>query len=148
IPVDSVTTQWHIDLLRCDLRPILTALSTSPPAGRLENYLHETDLTRNRSYGFTLGVAKWQILGGQSQDRFTAVTRQRGLGSQAALSVAYEGLRGYNGSTYFGSDEWSADFRADMGGFAVGPTLADLCYGFHALYAHDQKSMSDSELRS
>ena len=134
----------HAALIRGNLDPLTVDLAANVSGVRLESYLNEKTLTREHSWGFTLGIGKWVDVGGTDFKR-VAKTERRNI--EGRLQESYLGARGYKGRWVGESMSWHVDLKADMKGFAAGerPLVGEFDFGLHLVWIATQKSLSADE---
>lgn len=135
--------QFHADLVAGRTTALLLALQEERAGITLENYLNQKTITRTASWGFTLGIGKWQTVGGKDFTSVTEVERQDPAG---ALQRSYLGTRGYKGRWVGETFEWSVDLRADMKGFAKPVKVSSYTFGMHLAWSATQESLSADEI--
>jgi hypothetical protein len=139
----AALTKFHADLVRARTLPVTASIAANEPGVGLELYLNQKTLTRERSWGFTLGLGKWGRVGGKDFTKMSVVQR---FDLKNRVQESYLGVRGYKGSWAGASIEWGVDLRADMKDYASEPKVSDYSLGLHLLWATDQKVLSASEL--
>jgi hypothetical protein len=134
----------HPALIRGKLDSLTGDIAAHVPGVRLETYLNQKTLTRERSWGFTLGIGKWVDIGGKD---FKRVVRMERRNIQGRLQESYLGARGYKGQWVGESTSWNVDLQAGMKTFADGdvPLVAEFDFGLHLVWTADQKTLSDDE---
>ena len=142
--VDQAALQaFHAELLRARTRPIVEAIAARRPGVGLEMYLNQKELTRSRSWGFTLGLGKWGTVGGKDFKKIATVRR---LDGQGRVQESYLGARSYKGQWVGETFEWGVDLKAEMKDYAAQPLVADYSFGIHLLWRAEQKHLSGTEL--
>lgn len=140
---EKALSQFHGDLVAGRTTDLLAALQQGKAGVALESYLNQTTLTRTASWGFTLGIGKWQTVGGKDFRTVTEVEREDIAG---ALQRSYLGTRGYEGRWVGETFTWSVDLRADMKGYAKPVKVSSYSFGVHLAWSATQKSLSVDEL--
>jgi hypothetical protein len=139
---DAKLREFHNDLMLCDTVGLLDWAAQPENADALKTYLRQKTVTRERAWGFTLGLLPWIKIGGLDKDKLTFVERKDEKLNRK--QVAYRGVRQYEDK----GKEWASDFKADMPGFSAGaePTACEFEYGFHFRFQYNEKSLSEGEL--
>ena len=135
--------RFHADLIRARTLPVTTSIAANDAGVTLELYLNQKSLSRERSWGFTLGLGKWARVGGTDFKKVAVVQR---FDLTSRVQESYLGARGYKGSWVGESIEWGVDFKADMKDYAIEPKVSDYSFGLHLLFASEQKSFEANEL--
>jgi hypothetical protein len=135
--------QFHGDLIRARTLPVTTSIAANVAGVTLELYLNQKSLSRERSWGFTLGLGKWVHAGGRDFKKVAVVQR---FDLENRVQESYLGARGYKGSWAGESIEWGVDFKADMKDYAREPKVSDYSFGLHLLLATEQRSLEADEL--
>jgi hypothetical protein len=131
----------HADLAGSRTESLLTKVGE--PGVEIETYLNEKEVTRNQTWGFTLGFGKWATLGGKD---FKKVTTVRRTDIEGRVQDVYNGARSYEGTWIGETFRWGVDFKADMKEFAREPLVSDFSFGLHLYWLDDQKELSGMEL--
>ncbi|HEY2907201.1 MAG TPA: hypothetical protein VGJ29_14965 [Vicinamibacterales bacterium] len=135
--------ELHDALIRGNLQPALTAIREARPGIVLEQYLNEKTVERTASWGFTLGIGKWATLGGTDTRTIMPVVR-RDIRDERQES--YLGLRAYQGNWIGETFKWSADFNAEMTGFAERPEVPQFSFGIHLLWQQTISRLSENDV--
>jgi hypothetical protein len=135
--------RFHADLVAGRTTDLLVAIRQGQAGVALESYLNQKTLTRAASWGFTLGIGKWQTVGGKDFRTVTEVEREDIAG---ALQRSYLGTRGYEGRWVGETFTWSVDLRADMKGYAKPVKVSSYSFGVHLAWSATQKSLSVDEI--
>jgi hypothetical protein len=133
----------HDQLIRGNLQPALSQLVAKQPGLALERYLNEKRVERTQSWGFTLGLGKWATLGGTDTRTIRPAVRRDIRGQR---QETYLGLRAYQGNWIGQSFKWSADFNAEMNGFAQSPLASQFSFGIHLLWQQTISRVSDNDI--
>ena len=128
----------------CDLRRLLEL--TAGGSIELDTYLHQKTLTRAHAWGFTLGVARWNI-SGRDKKELSEVRQKNVLTGRER--IAYLGMRGYEGEWFSDKVNWTVHFNAQMKNFALQPAPhpREFEYGLNFNWTWKEKRLSESELR-
>ena len=140
---DKALARFHPELVAGRTLPVLDALQQGKSGVTLESYLNQTEIQRNASWGFTLGIGKWVSVGGKDFRNVTEVERTNAAG---ALQRSYLGMRGYKGTWVGETFEWMVDLRADMKGYAKPVKVSSYSFGLHLVWSSKQNSLSANEL--
>jgi len=135
--------ELHATLIRGNLQPALTAILGARPGIVLEQYLNEKTVERTASWGFTLGIGKWATLGGTDTRTIVPVTRRN---IRDERQESYLGVRAYEGNWIGQTFKWSADFNAEMIGFAQSPVMPQFSFGIHLLWQQTIKRLSEDDV--
>jgi hypothetical protein len=135
--------ELHDALIRGNLQPALSAILDHRPGIALARYLNEKSVERTESWGFTLGIGKWVSIGGTDTRTITPVVRRD---IQDQRQESYLGLRGYEGNWIGQTFKWSADFKAEMTGFAREPLVPQFDFGIHLLWRQTIKRLSETDV--
>jgi hypothetical protein len=135
--------QLHDALIRGNLQPALTAIREARPGIALEQYLNEKTVERTASWGFTLGIGKWATLGGTDTRTIVPVVRRN---VRDERQESYLGLRAYQGNWIGQTFKWSADFNAEMNGFAERPLVPQFAFGIHLLWQQTISRLSENDV--
>lgn len=133
----------HGDVIRARTTAIVEAAQKQRRGVEIERYLNEKEVTRTRSFGFTLGFGKWAALGGTDFKKVSTV-RRRDL--QNRLQESYLGARLYTGKWIGETMQWGVDLKADMKDYAAEPRVNDYSFGIHLLWTAEQDELSGVEL--
>jgi len=133
----------HADLIRGSVVSTTAALRDRKPGIELELYLNQKEITRSRSFGFTLGFGKWASFGGKDFKTITAI-RRKDIANR--IQESYLGARSYSGSWVGEKVEWGVDLKAEMKAFSAEPRVSDFSFGIHLLWTMEQKKLSGGEL--
>jgi hypothetical protein len=134
---------FHADILKAKTQALTQAIRGRRPGVALELYLNQKTITREHSWGFTLGLGKWATLGGKD---FKTISTIRRFDVQGRVLESYLGARLYKGSWVGERTEWGVDLKADMKTYAAEPLVSDYSFGIHLLWTSDQKQLSGGEL--
>ncbi len=140
---DTEAMRFHANLLRGELAPLTQWLRD---AGREpEAYLHQESLTRDKAWGFSLNLGRWEF---KSEDRkkLQKVVQRSFDGKRSRM--AFLGMRSYEGITPNQHTKWSVDFKAETTRFFEKPRATDFYYGLHFLTRYTDRTLSEAELRS
>jgi hypothetical protein len=139
---DAKLREFHGRLMLCDMTDLLQWAAQPQNEDAVETYLRQKTVTRERAWGFTLGLLPWVKIGGLDKDKLTFVERKDE--QQNRKQVAYRGLRQYEDK----GKEWASDFKADMPEFSAGaePTACEFEYGLHLRFQYNEKDLSEGEL--
>ncbi len=135
--------ELHDTLIRGNLQPALTAIRESRSGVGLEQYLNEKKVERTESWGFTLGIGKWATLGGTDSRSIVPVVRRN---IRDERQESYLGVRAYQGNWIGQTFKWSADFNAEMNGFAASPLVAQFSFGIHLLWQQTISRLSETDV--
>jgi hypothetical protein len=135
--------ELHATLIRGNLQPALTAIRGARPGIVLQVYLNEKTVERTDSWGFTLGIGKWATLGGTDTRTIVPVTRRN---IRDERQESYLGMRAYQGNWIGQTFKWSADFNAEMIGFAQSPTVPQFSFGLHLLWEQTINRLSEDDV--
>ena len=132
----------HAQLIRGNLQPALSAIVEGRQGISLVRYLNEKRVERTESWGFTLGIGKWLSIGGTDTRTIVPVVRRNVSGER---QESYLGLRGYQGNWIGQTFKWSADFNAEMSGFARDPLVPQFAFGIHLLWQQTISRLSEDD---
>lgn len=135
--------ELHDQLIRGNLQPALSAIVDGRPGIALGRYLNEKTVERTESWGFTLGIGKWVSVGGTDTRTIVPVVRRN---IRDERQESYLGLRGYQGNWIGQTFKWSADFNAEMTGFARDPLVPQFAFGVHLLWQQTINRLSESDV--
>ncbi|WP_426752353.1 hypothetical protein [Myxococcus sp. Y35] len=146
VVVEDVTAmQFHESLLKGNLVELVKWMKTaSPTEFELRNYLNSNTLTRQRAYGFSLGIGSFELLKAQSVRKQSWVTQENFQGDRR---LAFLGRRGYEDKLLGNRGQWVVDLKADMSRFSPAPVAADFNYGLHLMLWGRQKKLSRKDLQ-
>jgi hypothetical protein len=133
----------HKDLIKARADALADAVRAKRPGVAIERYLNQKEITRSRSFGFTLGFGKWATIGGKD---FKKVTTVRRVDLQNRLQESYLGTRLYTGQWVGETQQWGVDLKADMKDYSAEPKVSDYSFGIHLLWSSEQKELSGTEL--
>lgn len=136
---------FHEDLIRARTERLADALRDGRPGMQLELYLHQKEITRTRSYGFSLGFGKWASVGGKDFRKMSSVRR---TDIHGRVQESYLGARTYTGQWTGEKTEWSVDLKADMKDYVSEPLVNDYSFGIHLLWTEEQADLSGAELEA
>jgi hypothetical protein len=140
---DAQLKQHHTALLMGRLTHVLQQVEP----GALRSYFMQDTRTWSQAWGFSLGFSKWQLLQSQNQRKLQRVAQ---FGSpdhvHGPRRYAYLGVRSYEGGLFQGTGGWALDFKCDMDGFKLEPTVRDFNYGLY-LQLHRSGKLSENTLR-
>jgi hypothetical protein len=140
----ALLDKHHGSLIRGRLEALTSDIAAHLPGTQLETYLNQKTLTRERSWGFTLGIGKWVDIGGKD---FRRVVRTERRNINGRLQENYLGTRGYKGKWIGDTFAWTVDLKADMHAFAVHdvPLVTEFAFGLHLVWTASQKTLSPDE---
>lgn len=137
---------WRRSITRGCFVP--TWLDSWPQHGTLgtqatvEKFLHQTKLTKKKSWGFSIGIADWKVIG-QDLETLEKVFQSKMNGTRR---VSFLGQRGYEGTWFDNKVNWMADFVAEMPDFSPEPTADQFRYGLRLKWSWSEKELSENEL--
>lgn len=132
--------ELHKDLMLCDYTNLLAFARENKSS--VERFLNQKELSTKESWGFTLGIGKWNLFG--SDEKIQTAIIQTDLDENQR--IAYRFRRGYKAS--FGEKySWTVDFKAEMKDFAASPTACNFEYGLHFARTFEDKLKKDDLLR-
>jgi hypothetical protein len=140
---DAIQT-FHGGIVKGQTEPATQAIRDRKSGLELELYLNQKSITREHSWGFTLGFGKWASVGGTD---FKKVSTVRRTDIQKRVQDSYLGARSYSGTWVGETHEWGVDLKADMKNYTADPPLvSDFSFGVHLRWAVEQKALSPNEL--
>jgi hypothetical protein len=138
----KLASQHHPGLLRADLARFLAAVRNTGTQVTAEKLLHQTKLTKKKSWGFSIGIADWKVIG-QDLETLEEVIQSKMNGTRR---VSFLGQRGYEGTWFGDKVNWMADFIAEMPDFSPEPTADRFRYGLRLKWSWSEKELSENEL--
>jgi hypothetical protein len=147
----SVLNTHHNELVKFNIKPILSSLQTHPAGIELINYLNEKSIERNISWGFTISLGNKLKLSGKDRiETDEDSTTKIFPGGNKKEKYSLVGTRLYKG--IFGKDEWrwGAVMKAQMNNYSelTTPRLSEFEYGLQVIIEEIQKKTMPAELRS
>lgn len=138
---DAEASAHHWSFLTGELDKVLGWMRSQGRAP--DTYLRQRTLERRRAWGFSLGIGSWTV-GSREEDRLRFISTRR---TDGQLRLANLGARRYEGNLFGAKVEWTADFRAEMPGYAAAPSANDFTYGLHLLLRREEASMTEETMR-
>ena len=136
--------ELHDTLIRGNLQPALTAIREERPGVVLDQYLNEKKIERTEKLGLH---ARHRQVGDARRDRHAARS-YRSFAATFTIDVrntilVFARTKGnWIGQTF----NWSADFNAEMTGFAENPLVSQFSFGIHLLWQQTINRLSANDV--